>query len=42
MPGAYTVQLHIGDNLLASQTFTIKKDSRLVDVSQNDLVARLS
>lgn len=40
MPGAYTVQLHIGDKLIASQTFTIKKDPRLVDVSQNDLVAQ--
>ena len=40
VPGTYTVRMTIGDELVAEQDFILKKDPRLVDVSQQDFVAQ--
>lgn len=40
IPGTYTVRMHIGDELAGEQEFEVMKDPRLVDVSQEDLIAQ--
>lgn len=40
VPGTYTVRMHIGDEMVAEQQFEVMKDPRLVDVTQEDLVAQ--
>ncbi len=40
VPGTYTVRMHIGDEMVAEQQFEVMKDPRLVDVSQDDLIAQ--
>lgn len=40
VPGTYTVRMHIGEEMVGEQQFEVKKDPRLVDVSQEDLIAQ--
>lgn len=40
VPGTYTVRLHIGDEVVGEQQFEVMKDPRLVDVTQEDLIAQ--
>jgi hypothetical protein len=40
IPGTYTVRLHIGDEMVAEQNFEVMKDPRLVEVTQDDLIAQ--
>jgi photosystem II stability/assembly factor-like uncharacterized protein len=40
IPGTYRVRMHIGDEMVAEQSFEVKKDPRLTMISQNDLVAQ--
>jgi len=40
IPGSYKVRMYIGEEMVGEQDFEVKKDPRLVDVSQDDLVAQ--
>lgn len=40
VPGTYTVKMYIGDKLVGEQDFEVMKDPRLVNVTQEDLVAQ--
>lgn len=40
IPGTYLVRMYLGDDMVGEQEFEVKKDPRLVDVSQADLVAQ--
>jgi len=40
VPGTYTVRMHIGEDMVAEQQFEVMKDPRLVEITQNDLVAQ--
>ena len=38
LPGTYTVRMYVGDELVGEQEFEVKKDPRLEQISQEDLV----
>ena len=38
LPGTYTVRMYVGDELVDEQEFEVKKDPRLEQISQEDLV----
>ena len=38
MPGTYDVRMYVGDELVGEQEFEVKKDPRLEQISQEDLV----
>ena len=38
VPGTYTVRMYIGDELVGEEEFEVKKDPRLEQISQEDLV----
>ncbi len=40
IPGTYTVKMHIGDDMIAEESFEVVKDPRLTSVSQEDFVAQ--
>ncbi len=40
IPGTYTVRMKIAEKVIGEQSFTVMKDPRLVDVSQDDLQAQ--
>lgn len=40
IPGMYKVRMYIGEEMIGEQDFEVKKDPRLVDISQEDLVAQ--
>jgi len=40
IPGTYKVRMHIGDKMVGERSFKVVKDPRLVNVSQQDLVAQ--
>jgi vacuolar-type H+-ATPase subunit I/STV1 len=40
VPGTYTVRMHIGEEMVAEQQFEVMKDPRLVDITQDDLIAQ--
>ncbi len=40
LPGTYTVRMYVGEGLVGEQEFEVKKDPRLEQISQEDLVAQ--
>jgi hypothetical protein len=40
IPGIYKVRMHIGNEMIAERTFEVVKDPRLVNVTQQDLLAQ--
>ena len=38
LPGTYTVRMYVGEDLVGEQEFEVKKDPRLEQISQEDLV----
>tara|TARA_R110000868_G_scaffold408293_5_gene691033 strand:- start:68180 stop:71371 length:3192 start_codon:yes stop_codon:yes gene_type:complete len=40
IPGTYKVRMYIADEMVGEQDFEVKKDPRLVDITQEDLVAQ--
>ena len=40
VPGTYTVRMHIGEEMVGEQQFEVKKDPRLIEITQDDLIAQ--
>lgn len=40
VPGTYKVRLYIGEEMVGEQDFEVMKDPRLIDVTQEDLIAQ--